>query len=410
MERKDLSQFNLPDQPGIYRFLKGKSLLYVGKATSLSDRVRSYFSKDLASARGARIRVMVEESDTITWEATDSVLEALILEANLIKKHQPPYNAREKDNKSYNYLVITNEEYPRVLVVRGRELFQRWHEKDIKKLFGPFPEGGALKVAIKLVRKIFPFRDTCHVASTQKNPRPCFNRQLGLCPGVCDRTCSKSEYARIIKHIILLFSGKKSALLKELEKAMQTAAENEAFESAAQLRKQVYALTHIRDVALIKGDFHSAGGEGGGMRIEAYDIAHLAGNATVGVMTVVEHGETKPSDYRKFNVRTVGNDDTKALREILERRFAHSEWPLPQLLVIDGGKGQLAMAQRTLEKLHIAVPVVSVLKDEHHKAKEILGDSTKKKAYEREILLVNAESHRFAIGFHRKKMRRSLLG
>ena len=410
MERAQFEQCALPDTPGIYRFLKGRKLLYVGKATSLKDRVRSYFSKDLTSTRGARIRVMVEEADTITWEATDSVLEALILEANLIKKHQPQYNAREKDNKSYNYLVITKEEYPRVLVVRGRELFQNWQEKDIKKLFGPFPEGGALKVAMKLVRKIFPFRDACQIATLQKFPKPCFNRQLGLCPGVCDGSCSKGDYARIIKHIILLFSGKKSALLKELEKSMQSAAKNEAFESAAHLRKQVYALTHIRDVALIKGDFHSAGGESGSVRIEAYDIAHLAGKATVGVMTVVEHGETKPSDYRKFNVHTVGNDDTKALQEILQRRFAHSEWTLPQLVVIDGGKGQLAMATRTLEKLGINVPVVSVLKDEYHKAKEILGDSTKKKAYQREILLANAESHRFAIGFHRKKMRRALLG
>ncbi len=384
--------------------------MYVGKATSLKDRVRSYFSKDLSNTRGPRIRVMVEEADTITWEATDSVLEALILEANLIKKHQPPYNAREKDNKSYNYLVITQEAYPRVLVVRGRELFQHWQEKDIKKLFGPFPEGGALKVAMKLVRKIFPFRDACQIAALQKLPKPCFNRQLGLCPGVCDGTCGKSEYARIIKHIMLLFSGKKSTLLKELEKAMHTAAKNEAFESAAHLSKQVYALTHIRDVALIKGDFHSVGGESGNVRIEAYDIAHLAGKATVGVMTVVEHGETKPADYRKFNVHTVGNDDTKALREILERRFTHTEWPVPQLVVVDGGKGQLAMATRTLEKLGISVPVVSVLKDEYHKAKEILGDSTKKQAYQREILLANAESHRFAIGFHRKKMRRSLLG
>ncbi|MBP9669746.1 MAG: GIY-YIG nuclease family protein [Candidatus Pacebacteria bacterium] len=409
MEKSDLVQFELPDQPGIYRFLKGSKLLYVGKATSLKDRVRSYFSKDLANTRGQRIEAMVQEATRITWEPTDSVLEALILEANLIKKHQPPYNAREKDNKSYNYLVITREAFPRVLVVRGRELFQNWQEKDIKKLFGPFPEGGALKIALKLVRKIFPFRDACAPAVPGKSAKPCFNRQLGLCPGVCDGTCSATQYARIVQHITLLFSGKKGTLLRSLEKDMHTASAREAFEDAAQLQKQVYALTHIRDVALIKRDFHSSGGESGLVRLEAYDIAHLAGNATVGVMTVVENGEVNPAAYRKFNIRTVHNDDTKALCEILERRFGHPEWTMPELIVIDGGKGQLSAANRVLRKLSISIPVVSVLKDEHHKARDILGDSPKKKIYEREILLANAESHRFAIGFHRKKLRRSLL-
>lgn len=408
MERRDLDQYELPDAPGIYRFYKGRTLLYVGKATSLKDRVRSYFGKNLGKGRGVRITHMVQEATTLAWEVTDSVLEALILEAQQIKKHQPPYNAREKDNKSYNYLVITNEPFPRVLVVRGRELFLSWKDEDIKKLYGPFPEGGSLKVALKLVRKIFPFRDACVPAHAQKLPKPCFNRQIGLCPGVCDGSCTAAQYQKIIRNIALLFSGKKRALVAALERDMRAAAREEAFELAAELRRQVYALTHIHDVALIKSDMHSSGGESNALRFEAYDVAHTAGSSPVGVMTVVEHGEAQPSSYRKFLIRTVANDDTKALREILERRLAHTEWRFPDVFVIDGGKGQLRIAQDILRKHHIQTPVVSVLKDEHHKPKEILGDATKKKLYEREILLANAEAHRFAISFHRKKMRRAL--
>ena len=160
MKREDLKKYDLPDEPGIYLFRKGRKVLYVGKATSLRDRVRSYFAGDLSETRGARIVGMVGMATSLTWQKTDSVLEALILEASEIKRRQPPYNVDEKDNKSFNYVVITKEDFPRVLVVRGRELFQKWDQKTIKNLFGPFPGGFALQEGIKIVRRIFPFRDS----------------------------------------------------------------------------------------------------------------------------------------------------------------------------------------------------------------------------------------------------------
>ena len=182
MQKENLKNFALPDVPGVYKFLGSKrEILYIGMATSLKSRVRSYFASDLVATRGSHIRKMVGDAVAVEWHETDSVLEAMILEANLIKKHQPPANSRDRDNKSFNYLVITREEYPRVLIVRGRELFQKWQEKDIRHLFGPFPAGGSLKAAVKLVRTIFPFRDMCVPGSG----KPCFNRQIGLCPGVC---------------------------------------------------------------------------------------------------------------------------------------------------------------------------------------------------------------------------------
>src|SRR3989344_2275170 len=205
MQRDHLKKSKLPDEPGVYMFKKGKKILYIGKAASLRDRVRSYFSSDLGKGRAPTIVKMVEDADSVDWQTTDSVLEPLIVEANLIKRHQPPANVDEKDNKSFNYVVITKESppaggFPRVLIVRGRELFQNWKKADIKYLFGPFPGGLSLKEALKIVRKIFPFRDKClpcvALAKQGKFCRPCFNRQIGLCPGVCSGEMSQEEYAK----------------------------------------------------------------------------------------------------------------------------------------------------------------------------------------------------------------------
>src|SRR3989344_5147106 len=138
MRREDLRKYKLPDSPGVYLFKKGRNILYIGKAAVLRDRVRSYFSQDLGDTRSPTIVGMVESASSLSWQKTDSVLEALILEANLIKKHQPPYNIEQKDNKSWNYVVITKEEFPRVLLVRGRELHSM--KDDIRKpqvFFGP---------------------------------------------------------------------------------------------------------------------------------------------------------------------------------------------------------------------------------------------------------------------------------
>lgn len=409
MHRDELTQFDLPDSPGIYRFQKGKRVLYVGKATSLRDRVRSYFSKDLVEARSPAIAGMVAEADTLSWEATDSVLEALILEANTIKKLEPPFNIDQKDNKSFNHLVITDEEFPVLLVVRGRELFTSWEGGKIKHLFGPFPQGGALREAMKLVRKILPYRDK---KCTPGKGKPCFNRQIGLCPGVCTGEMGKEEYAERVKHIVLLFSGKKQTLLRELEREMARAAKDERFEDATVLRRQVGALTHIRDVALIKDDSRFASGgvvRANGNRIEAYDVAHTAGTETVGVMVVVEDGEAQKSEYRKFKVKGFTNNDPGALSEILMRRLMHPEWPFPRLMIVDGSTAQMNAAKRVLEKAGVMIPLVGVVKDEFHRPSRLIGDAQAITEREKEILLANNEAHRFAINYHRKRQRRAMV-
>lgn len=405
MDLVAFKKLKLPKKPGVYLFYGDKNkVLYVGKATFLRDRVRSYFDPDLPQTRGLHMVNMVLRAKTIKHVVTESALEALLLEAALIKKHRPPYNSRDKDDKSFQYAVITKEDFPRILLVRGRELFDPAKKLPYKvdTVFGPFPHGKDLKEALRIIRKILPFRDTCEPQSG----RPCFNAQINLCPGVCSGAITKTDYKKTIRRIKLLFSGKKSELLRSLKQDMKKAAKGQAFEEAERIKRIIFGLTHIQDVALIKEDSLKTLKN---FRIESYDIAHISGTASVGVMTVVDDGEVDKNSYRKFRIKSFsGADDTRALREILERRLAHSEWRLPRLFVIDGGKAQKKVAENVLEEAGLVIPVVSVVKDERHRPKDILGERRIVQVHEREILLANSEAHRFAISYHRGLRERKL--
>lgn len=400
MMQRILKKTKLPDIPGVYFFrgVRGE-ILYIGKATSLRNRVRSYFNSNITDTRGPVVAKMIEETKKITFETTDSVLEALILEANLIKKHQPKYNVKEKSDKSFNYIVITKEDFPRVLLVRERELLGSSTPKwKVGYTLGPFPQGSVLREALKIVRKIFPFRDKCKPLSQ----KPCFNRQIHLCPGVCSGEITKTEYKKTITNLKLFFEGKKKRLIKKLEREMGVFAKKQEFEKASKLKKTIFALNHIQDISLLKNK-PCQGSSLARFRIEGYDVAHISGTSMVGVMTVLEDGETKKESYRKFKIKTVkGVNDTASLAEILQRRFGHPEWEYPRLIVIDGGKAQKNRAEKVLEELGIEIPVVSVVKDERHRPKNILGAKKYTQKYEKEILLVNNESHRFAINYHKQ--------
>src|SRR3989344_1627597 len=389
MKSQDLKKFNLPDAPGNYFFKNGPKILYIGKATSLKDRVKSYFVRDILMTRSPLIAKMLKEAKKVEFIETDSVLEALLLEASEIKKHQPIYNSKEKDDKSYNYVTITEEDYPQVLITRG------------SGTYGPFPHGGELKEALKIIRKIFPYRaDKCKL-----NGKPCFNAQLGLCPGPCAGWISKKDYRKIIYHLKLFFEAKKPQLIKSLEREMKLFAKEQKFEDAEKVKRQIFALKHIQDIALIKEQYQSPSTTLGAIRstrIEAYDIAHMSGTNVVAVMTVVLDGELAKSQYRKFKIRLDSNDDILSLKEVLTRRLAHPEWKFPNLIVVDGGKGQLNAAREVLKKVGLDIAVASVVKDEKHKAREILGKNVQNSLLHKAIFLANAEAHRFAIGFHRR--------
>lgn len=400
MNKSDFAKIKLPDTPGVYQFKDNTDeILYIGKATSLRDRVKSYFSHDLVAERGKRLVDMVTKAVKIDYIETDSVLEALILEANLINLHQPKYNAIGKDNKSFYYVVVTKEEFPRVLILRGRDLEKKLLKKDIvvQTKFGPFPYGSQLKEALRIVRKIFPFNDSYSVKKDQAE----FYRQIKLAPDFNKSDFAK-QYQENINNIILFFKGSKRKIIQKLRENMMKLANKMEFERANEIKKQIFALEHIKDVSLIKKENISK--RITGFRIEGYDIAHISGTNMVGVMTVIEQGEPAKDQYRKFNVKGFDKaNDVGALEEIFRRRMGHVEWPFPDLIVVDGALPQKSRVEKVLREIGIRIPVVAVVKNEKHKPKGILGLKKFTEAYKDEIILVNDESHRFAITFHRNK-------
>jgi excinuclease ABC subunit C len=286
MKKQDLAQCGLPDAPGVYFFRDEEGgILYIGKATSLKDRVRSYFNPDLMATRGLRLVTMVTLAKTVTFQETGSVLEALLLESKFIKEHTPIYNTKEKDDKSFTCVVITKEEFPRVLVMRIRDYEKRFTKKEVTTVYGPFASLSQLREAMKIIRRMFPYRDTCEVGSN----KPCFNAQLKLCPGVCVGKISQVEYKKNISNIRKLFEGKKTEIKASLEKDMKEYAKRQMFEKAATARNTLFALDHIKDISLIKED-EILSFKNNNFRIEGYDVAHISGTSRVGVMVVMEGG------------------------------------------------------------------------------------------------------------------------
>lgn len=397
MKKQDLTTIGLPDNPGVYFFRDEEgNILYIGKATSLKDRVRSYFNPDLIETRGLRLVSMVTAASTVTYQETGSVLEALLLESKLIKEHTPPYNAKEKDDKSFTCVVITKEKFPRVLTMRIRDYEKKFTKKETLHVYGPFASLTQLRAAMKIIRKMFPYRDTCELVS----PKPCFNAQLKLCPLVCIGQISETDYKKNISNIRKLFEGKKTEIIKSLEKDMKDFAKRQMFEKAGIARNTIFALDHIKDISLIQEE-EIVSFKTTNFRIEAYDVAHISGTSRVGVMVVLDGKEKAKDSYRKFKLEEKVNDDYEGLRQILTRRFSHPEWRYPDLLVLDGGLPHKQIAEKFLASRGLLIPCVSVVKDERHKPKDILGDKVHVDYHKKEILLANSEAHRFAITYHK---------
>jgi excinuclease ABC subunit C len=414
MIRQDFDKLKFPETPGVYvwRDSAGK-ILYIGKATSLRDRVRSYFSSDVIKTRGAHIVDMVFKSQTVTYQETMNALEALILEANLIKKYKPYYNTKEKDDKSFNCVAITLEEFPKVILVRQKDIDTK--NKTVRALrstkpmpydviFGPYPKGSAIKEALKILRPIFPFRDL----SSSKKDNVVFYRQIGLSPDTTNKN-AQIEYKKTIKRLKMVFQGKFQNLLKDLKKEMLTLANKQKFELANTIKQKVFALEHIQDISLIKRDLENTS-IGEEFRIEAYDIAHISGSSMVGVMTVVTNSSTDKSAYRKFIIKGFDKaNDAGALREILTRRFGHPEWGVPNAIVVDGNLIQVNVVKEVLKSLSLDIPIIAVTKDERHRPKAITGPKEIVEKNKYAILLANSEAHRYAITFHKARRKKSFV-
>lgn len=406
----------LPDSPGIYLFYNSKKeLIYVGKASSLKSRVRSYF----AGSKTARpIEQMVHEIVDIKWKETDSILEAIILEANYINKFKPKYNIVGKDDKSWNYIVITKDMFPLVRTMRGRELEieskKRLKIEDLRLkkyayIFGPYP-GLKTKEMMGLLRKLFLYSD-CR--PNQK--RPCFYYNLKQCLGVCTGEISPTEYKRIvIRPLVTFLRGGKKRLITTLKKRMKLESKNKNFEEAARLRNQIAALKRIQDVALLDKNFvmdkiESRKLKVKSFRIEGYDISNLGKTGKVGSMVVFDGSGPVKSEYRKFKIKTVqGQSDVDCLAEVLERRLKHKEWTFPDIILVDGGRPQVNIAKKILKQYKVDISIVGIAKGPGRKKNEIiLGNKNKifkDWIYKHTKFLINVrdEAHRFAISYQKQ--------
>lgn len=428
----------LPDNPGVYFYYNAAGkLLYIGKATSLKKRVGSYFTK----AHDARIEDLVRNIARIEYIEVPTVIEALVLEANQIKLHQPPYNVMQRDDKSFLYLCITNEDFPKPELFRGFDLERMGIEPFSATLsekardkflavYGPYISGRSLRTALDLVRRTIPW-STC-----EPNPsgRPCFDAQIGKCPGVCSGAISRTEYRKIVRQLMLFFSGKKGQLLRQLTREMNAAAKEKRFEDAARLRNRVFALEHIQDVSLITRDeederrkwrsttnavrpFIDING-----RLEAYDIANISGTSNVASMVVFEDGKPSKGQYRKFRIKTVeGANDVASMEEVMRRRLARNvrtpnTWPLPELMIIDGGEVQVQRVQEVLDELGVKVPIVGIAKGFDRKQDRLVYDESNKElqrvvtSFKDVLAQVRDEAHRFAGAYHRVLRSRNSLG
>lgn len=318
-----------------------------------------------------------------------------------------------KDDKTFLYAVVTDEDIPRVLAIRGSDLdFKKKcihgaPPVKLKSIHGPFPSGFQLREGLRLIRRVFPFYDTARpVGDGNKHTKAKieFNRQIEQYPRNMDRTA----YLRSIRNVSMFLSGRVKTLRKDLERQMKDAVKAERFEDAALARNQLFSLDHMQDVSLIREDRSEAQNE---PRIEAYDTAHLSGTNAIGVMVVIDGGLPDKKQYRTFRIRGYGgkslNDDIASLKEILGRRFGHPEWTYPKAIVVDGGKTHKKAAEEKLKELGIQIPVIAVVKDEKHRPREVIG-SLRAGIPDASVVLANSEAHRFSITLHRKARSRSM--
>jgi len=327
---------------------------------------------------------MTAHAKYIQWKILRSELEALLVEAELINRYQPQYNVLLKDDKSPLYLVITAEQYPRVLRLRKRDLLKR-HVKG--KTFGPFPSSFKVTEVLKLVRPIFPW---CN-APRRAHMRRCLENHLGLCPGVCTGTISPADYGAIMSKLALFLSGKTKDVTDKLKDEMQAHVDKLEFEAAAVIRDQLKLIAeitsethHLRqdyflpnlsqkrshdglaELRQILSNYQNIPREYVLGRIEGYDVSNTSGRQAVVSMVVATDGEMDHGQYRSFNIRSLDTpNDFAMMAEALGRRAAHEgDWPTPQLLLIDGGKGQVRSVLTRLQSTAWAnMPVIGIAKD-----------------------------------------------
>lgn len=395
----------------------------MGKAINLKNRVRSYFQS--RKSLGAKTTLLVQKTTDFEWIPVETELEALLLEAALIKKHLPFFNTRAKDDKHPLYIKITTgEEFPKITTSRREE------EKGAT-YFGPFPKSSTVRRVLSLLRKIFPY-----CAQERIGKRPCFYSHLGLCnpcPAFVVKQKGKRRqelsqtYQENIKKLISVLEGKSKKVVRLLEKEMAQMAKKEEFEKATRVREQLRALAYltspynpatayIENPNLLEDQREEETSQlfvlledrlrlnKPPRRIECFDASHIAGESPTVAMVTFVNGEPEKSLYRRFKIRRKDKDDLALLEEALARRFAHRGWGIPDLLVLDGGKGQVRVAQKVLKKKRLKIPVIGFAKQFDNifipKKEGFLILRPKDLPALRLLQRVRDEAHRFARAYH----------
>jgi excinuclease ABC subunit C len=411
----------LPEVPGVYIFKDAQGqIIYIGKAKSLKKRVQSYFSREL----DAKTQSMVVKIAGFEYRLAPSESQAQILEAALIKEHLPQYNIDLKDDKSFPWIRITNEEFPAITIYR-----KKGERKDDASLYyGPYTNVKLLRQAVKLMRRIFGFRSCKNMPATKtlagKPDKACLYGRLNLCPAPCIGEITSSAYKEIINRIKLFLESRYEELLDELTQKMQRLADEENFEEAARTRDQINALSAI-----------GQGGAGFNLqfeledlrillkldklpeRIEAFDISNISGQQATGSMVSFYKGAADKNNYRRFRIKTVASiDDYKMLAEVIYRRYSRlirENLSLPDLIIIDGGRSHLLTAQKELEKLALKISLVSIAKEKENiyvKGKigplSFASDTPALNLIRR----IRDEAHRFAVSYHHLLRRKKMIG
>lgn len=399
----------LPDSPGVYMFkdAAGK-IIYIGKAKSLKKRVQSYFNRPLDT----KTQAMTASINDIAYHLTNSEPMALILEAALVHRIKPRYNVLLRDDKSFPFVKITDEDFPRLCVVRKKD-------REPGQYIGPYTSAKLLRQALGVIRRTFPYR-SCRAMPK----KACMYYRIGLSPAPCIGKISKAEYARTIKKITLILEGRAQELINELTGEMNLKSRNKEFEAAAKLRDQISAISSLS--AARAGFDASAEAEDLGqllrlrnapLRIEAFDVSNIFGAEACGSMVSFFKGRPDKDNYRRFRIKGVsGINDYAMIREVVHRRYSRliaEKKTLPDLILVDGGKAHLAVAKRELKELGLHVPLVSIAKEEENiyvpnqEAPIKLSVDTPALNLIRRI---RDEAHRFAVSYHHLLRRKKIIG
>lgn len=400
---------SLPQEPGIYQFYDEKDkLLYVGKSISIKKRVSSYFSN---KNPGTKTQLLIKKTKDIKYIKVFSEFEALLLESELIKKYQPFFNIVAKDDKTPLYIKITSGEVPLITTTRK--------EKPQKGVFlkGPFPSAKTTRQALKIIRKIFPY---CH----HKNPKkPCFFVHLNLCPYPYQSEEAKKEYRRTVSKIKKLLSGRSKQLIRQLTREMDNFSKKLEFEKAQGIKNQIEKIQYLTTTYHSPAEFLEKSSLVDDLtlsklknltsflelkkiprRIECYDISNISGKFAAGSMVVFANGQGDKAKYRRFKIKfSEKPNDYQMLEEVLTRRFKNN-WPKPDLIIVDGGRGHLNITLNILQNLNLSIPAISLAKrfDEIYIPSKILPIALSCENSAKQLIQsIRDEAHRFALAYHK---------